>query len=110
MQLQSSVQRSQNLYIYHSLLCVVFLGSKLYKKCVSGRSMVPSAYTTLHGVSSGLLWEMERIKSSGEMDYLYVKALKLLARSCSFGVLEDELIRDRVVCGIVTERVQPRLY
>ena len=37
--------------------CVSYscMGSKLYKKCVSGRIVVPSAYTTLHG---GLLWEM----------------------------------------------------
>ena len=168
--------------------------------------MVQNAYTTLHGVRSGLSWEMEHIKSPGEMDFSttdsisvlekwrmwkqamelyltlalsdksekeqccaflylngqsgrdimrladkevnkidvlfsrfedycrskqnvtleqfkfntrnqtadetvnqYVTALKLLARSCSFGVLEDELIRDRVVCGIVSERVQQRL-
>ena len=171
--------------------------------------MVQSDNTTLHGVRSGLLWEMERIKSPGEMDFSttdsisvsekwrtwkqtmelyltlalsdksekeqcctflyligqtgrdiyntmrladkevnkidvlfrrfedycrskqnvtmerfkfntrsqaadetinqYVTALKLLARSCSIGVLEDELIRDRVVCGILSERVQQRL-
>ena len=36
----------------------------------------------------------------------YVTALKLLARSYNLGVLEDELLRDRVVCGIVSEHVQ----
>ena len=58
---------------------------------------------------------MERFKfntrnqTADETINQYVTALKLLARSCSFGVLEDELIRDWVVCGIVSERVQQRL-
>ena len=35
--------------------------------------------------------------------------LKLLAKNCEFGVLESELIRDRVVYGITSERVKERL-
>ena len=39
----------------------------------------------------------------------YVVVLKLLAKNCKFGILEDEMIRDRLVCGITSERVKGRL-
>ena len=39
----------------------------------------------------------------------YVVILKLLAKNCKFGSLEDEMIRDRMVCGITSEQVKGRL-
>ena len=39
----------------------------------------------------------------------YITALRLLAKNCTFGPLEDEMIRDRLVCGIISERVKGRL-
>ena len=39
----------------------------------------------------------------------YITALRLLAKNCTFGPLEDEMIRDRLVCGITSERVKGRL-
>ena len=35
--------------------------------------------------------------------------LKLIAKNCNFGSLEDELIRDRLVYGTYSERVKERL-
>ena len=39
----------------------------------------------------------------------YVGELRLLAKTCDFGTLEDSLIRDRIVCGITDQTVQKRL-
>ena len=38
-----------------------------------------------------------------------VTELKLIAKNCNFGSLEDELIRDRLVYGTNSERVKERL-
>ena len=39
----------------------------------------------------------------------FITALRLLAKNCTFGPLEDEMIRGRLVCGIISERVKGRL-
>ena len=36
-------------------------------------------------------------------------ALKLMTWNCAFGTLEEELIRDRVFCGVASEKVKERL-
>ena len=41
-----------------------------------------------------------RNQENGESFDAYLTALKALAKTCSFGSLTDELIRDRIVCGI----------
>jgi hypothetical protein len=50
-----------------------------------------------------------RVQRDNETADQYVTELKLLAKNCSFGSLEDKLIRDRVVYGIKSERVRERL-
>ena len=50
-----------------------------------------------------------RMQRSDETPDQYVIELKLLAKNCEFGALESELIRDRVVYGITSERVKERL-
>ena len=35
--------------------------------------------------------------------------LRLIAKNCSFGNLEDQLVRDRLVCGTNLEEVRQRL-
>ena len=30
----------------------------------------------------------------------YVMELKLIAKNCGYGELEDDLVRDRIVCGV----------
>ena len=41
-----------------------------------------------------------RNQEIGESFDAYLTALKALAKTCNFGSLKDELIRDRIVCGI----------
>lgn len=45
----------------------------------------------------------------GETIDQYVTKLKTKARSCEFGALKDSLIRDRIVCGIVSDKTRGRL-
>ena len=58
---------------------------------------------------------MERYKfnkrAQGETESVgqYITELRLLAKNCRFGDLQDELIRDRIICGINSERLQARL-
>ena len=42
----------------------------------------------------------KRNQESGESFDTYLTALRTLAKTCNFGSLTDELIRDRIVCGI----------
>ncbi|KAI5611206.1 hypothetical protein C0J50_11869, partial [Silurus asotus] len=47
---------------------------------------------------------------TGEMSISqYVTELKLRAKSCEFGQLQESLIRDRVVCGITSDAMRERL-
>ncbi|XP_039870493.1 uncharacterized protein LOC120723214 [Simochromis diagramma] len=39
----------------------------------------------------------------------YITELKLRAKSCEFGQLQESLIRDRVVCGITSDAMRERL-
>ena len=41
-----------------------------------------------------------RNQETGESFDAYLTAVKALAKTCNFGSLKDELIRDRIVCGI----------
>ena len=41
-----------------------------------------------------------RNQENGESFDEYLTSLKVLAKTCNFGSLKDELIRDRIVCGI----------
>ena len=49
------------------------------------------------------------VQRSDETPDEYVTELKLRAKNCEFGALESELIQDRVVYGITSERVKERL-
>nr|XP_049697651.1 uncharacterized protein LOC126054853 [Helicoverpa armigera] len=50
-----------------------------------------------------------RNQEEGESIQQYVTALRLLSKNCNFKELEDELIKDRIVCGIRSLRVRDRL-
>lgn len=39
----------------------------------------------------------------------YIATLKTLARKCKFGILHEELIRDRLVCGIHNDNILTKL-
>ena len=44
-----------------------------------------------------------------EMIQSYVADLRILASTCEYGQLNDEFIRDRIVCGIFSDRVRKQL-
>ncbi len=50
-----------------------------------------------------------REQKNNEDTQTYVAALKILASTCEFGNLKDELIRDRLVCGIGNNNVSKQL-
>ena len=50
-----------------------------------------------------------RTQEKNESFDQYVTELKLIARNCRFGDLENELIRDRVICGIQSDEVRQHL-
>ena len=50
-----------------------------------------------------------RVQGRQENVDQYLTELRLIARNCSFGDLEDQLIRDRLVCGTNSEEVRQRL-
>ena len=50
-----------------------------------------------------------RVQGSNETIDAYVTELRLQAKNCEFGVLSNELIRDRIVVGIRDDSVRSRL-
>ena len=50
-----------------------------------------------------------RTQSKEETIDQYVLELRLIAKNCVFGNLEEQLIRDRIVCGTHSEDVRQRL-
>jgi hypothetical protein len=50
-----------------------------------------------------------RNQRAGETIDQYVTDLRTKAKSCEFGTLCDSLIRDRIVCGIIDDKLRARL-
>ncbi|KAF0747865.1 Uncharacterized protein FWK35_00020961 [Aphis craccivora] len=50
-----------------------------------------------------------RDQKTGENIDEYVKELRLLASSCEFGKLVDTLIRGRLICGLIDNKIKERL-
>ena len=51
----------------------------------------------------------QRTQAKGETFDSFLTSLRQLSSSCEYGVLQDDLIRDRIVCGIHDENVRKRL-
>lgn len=51
-----------------------------------------------------------RKQQSHESIDVYAVALRALAATCEFGKLKDEMIRDRLVCGIADNSVRRKLW
>ena len=49
-----------------------------------------------------------RTQQQGETIDQYVMDLRSKAKLCEFGPLTDSLIRDRIVCGVLSDRVRSR--
>ena len=50
-----------------------------------------------------------RMQDKAEPIDQYITDLRLIAKNCSFGDLEDELIRDRIICGVNSNDVKQQL-
>ena len=50
-----------------------------------------------------------RVQKVDESINDYVTDLKIKARNCNFGDLKDEMIRDKIICGITSEQLRGRL-
>ena len=65
------------------------------------------------GVRKNLIFERARFNSrdqmEGESAEQYLLVLHALARNCDYGQLRDELIRDRIVIGILDKALSKRL-
>ena len=50
-----------------------------------------------------------QVQGSIELIDQFVMDLKNIAINCEFGAIKDDLIRDRIVCGTISEQVKERL-
>ncbi|CAK1554171.1 unnamed protein product [Leptosia nina] len=50
-----------------------------------------------------------RVQEDGESIQQYVTALRLISKYCNFACLEEELIKDRIVCGVRNHAIRDRL-
>ena len=60
-----------------------------------------------------ITWERQKFNTrnqqTGETIDQYVTDLKTKAQTCEFAQLKDSLIRDRIVCGIISDKTRARL-
>lgn len=66
-------------------------------------------FQTKHNTTMARFKFFTRNQVTGESIDEYVTALKLLTQHCEFEHLEEGLIRDRIVCGVVDGRLRDRL-
>ena len=50
-----------------------------------------------------------QVQGSTELIHQFVTDLKNIAINCEFGAIKDDHIRDRIVCGTISEQVKERL-
>ena len=50
-----------------------------------------------------------RFQSNSETADQFITDLQILSKDCEFGLLKDELIKDRIVCGVASQEVRERL-
>ncbi len=50
-----------------------------------------------------------RFRQAGESVATYVSQLRAIAIDCNFGTSLDQMLRDRIVCGVNNDRIQQRL-
>ena len=50
-----------------------------------------------------------RFRQPGETISTYVSELRAIARNCNFGTVLEDMLRDRLVCGVKDDRIQRRL-
>ena len=50
-----------------------------------------------------------RVQTEGEPFQSFAADLKILANTCEYGTLKDDLIRDKIVCGVASSYVRKQL-
>lgn len=50
-----------------------------------------------------------RTQQPGESIDIFLTDLRKKAKNCNYGTLQDELLRDRLICGIIDENLRSRL-
>jgi len=80
---------------------------------VGNYTVVKEKFTAYFNVRRNMIYERanfnSRVQRSGEPIDDFLTSLYSLAESCSFGQLKEELIRDRVVVGILAKSLSERL-
>ena len=52
----------------------------------------------------------ERYQQAGESFDTYLADLRQLVKTCNYGSMEDELMRDRIICGVRNEQTRTTLF
>ena len=50
-----------------------------------------------------------RVQGKTETIDQYVTDLKIMSKNCKFGALEDEMLRDKIVCGVYAEKSEGKI-
>ena len=77
-----------------------------YKDLVS---MVKTHYAPVPSVMVQRFKFHSRVQRQGEMVAAFMAALRQLTEHCEFGTTLDDMLRDRLVCGIANATIQRRL-
>ena len=54
--------------------------------------------------------ETERVMKEDEDIYQFIGKARILASTCEFGALADDLIRDRIVCGVINPKLRELFF
>ncbi len=101
-----SVIGARSYKLLSSLVAPTKPGDKTYDQLVSALtnhySPAPSEIVQRFKFNS-------RFRQPGESVATYVSELRSVAQNCKYGAALDEMLRDRIVCGIGDDRIQQRL-
>ena len=91
----------------------VFAASDATDKAKKVYAEAVHTFEKFFGVRKNLIFERARFNSRDQMEdestEQYLLVLHALARNCEYGQLRDELIRDRIVIGILDKALSKRL-
>ena len=51
-----------------------------------------------------------RSQKKGESFDIFFSAIRVLSKLCNFRYLEDFLLRDKIVCGVISEHTRRKLF
>ena len=105
--------------VYTLLHCLGDEAGEVFAACGATDKVIKVYAEAVHtfekffGVRKNLIFERTRFSSrdqmEGESTERYLLVLHALARNCEYGQLREELIRDRIVIGILDKALSKRL-